>query len=236
MNFKNIIYTVIIDDYDYLKNPSVVTEGWKYICFTNNAKLRSDIWDIRVIEKDKHLDSTKNSRKIKIQYHHYLKEKYDLSIFIDGKIGINGNLNDFLEKEVEDLNNKEIDMFLPKHPVRNCIYQEIEKCKEIKKENKMICNLLKRFYKKEKYPENIGLNNTCLLVRRYPNKDMIQLMDDWWTMVERWSRRDQLSLSYVLWKNKGLIEKAELDNRLIHGSKGNYFSLHGHQKRWFFIE
>jgi rRNA-processing protein FCF1 len=234
---ENIIYTVIINGYDELRDPSVVTKGWKYICFTNDANLKSDIWDIRVVEVDKNLDSTKNSRKIKIQYHHYLKEKYDWSIFIDGKVGIKCDLNDFLEKGVEDLNDKEIDMFLPKHPDRNCIYQEIDKCKKIKKENKIICNFLKRFYKKEKYPENIGLNDTCLLIRRYPNDNMIKFMDDWWAMVERWSRRDQFSFNYVLWKYKGLIKISKINSDIdyANGSMGNYFTLHHHKRRWFFI-
>ena len=96
----------------------------------------------------------------------------------------------------------------------------------------MICNFLKRFYEKEKYPKNIGLHDICILVRRYPNDNMIQLMDDWWTMVERWSRRDQFSFSYVLWKNKGSIKISEIDYDFLRVSKDNCFALYHHEKRW----
>jgi len=234
---KNIIYTAIIDGYDELIEPSVVTKGWKYICFTNDPNLKSNIWDIRVVEMDKYLIPTKNNRKIKIQYYRYLKEKYDLSIYIDGKIGINCNLNDFLEKNVDGLNNKNIDIFLPKHFYRDCIYQEIDMCKKIKKENKMICYFLKKFYKKENYPENIGLHDNCLLIRRYPNNNMIQFMDKWWDMIERWSRRDQLSFGYILWKNKDLIKISTIDIDVNYNYQDghfmdNYFTVHSHKKRW----
>ena len=48
---KNCIYTAIIGDYDNLYTPKIVTEGWDYICFTDNKKLKSDFWTIKYVPK-----------------------------------------------------------------------------------------------------------------------------------------------------------------------------------------
>jgi len=45
--YKGICYTVLSGDYDNLKNPKVVTPGWKYVCFTDQDNVKSDIWEIR---------------------------------------------------------------------------------------------------------------------------------------------------------------------------------------------
>ena len=34
---RKVAYTYIIGNYDSLKEPSVITEGWDYICFTDDS-------------------------------------------------------------------------------------------------------------------------------------------------------------------------------------------------------
>ena len=40
-------------------------------------------------------------------------------------------------------------------------------------------------------------------------------MDDWWEMIAKFSERDQLSFSYVLWKNNIRVEDISIDNARI---------------------
>lgn len=44
--YKGVCYTVISGPYDTLKEPVIETDGWKYICFTDQ-ELVSDIWEFR---------------------------------------------------------------------------------------------------------------------------------------------------------------------------------------------
>ena len=77
---KLVIYTVIIDGYDTLKEPEFLDENCDYVCFTNDKKLTSEIWQIRLIEET-HLDNTRLQRMYKILPHRFLSE-YEYSIYI----------------------------------------------------------------------------------------------------------------------------------------------------------
>ena len=42
---------------------------------------------------------------------------------------------------------------------------------------------------------------TNVLLRKHNTAECINLMNHWWEWIEKNSKRDQLSLTYVLWKN-----------------------------------
>ena len=41
-----------------------------------------------------------------------------------------------------------------------------------------------------------------VIFRQNNDKEVIRIMEDWWYMVNNYSKRDQLSLMYVFWQNK----------------------------------
>ena len=94
---KIVVYTVIMGDYDYLKNPEYIMENCDYICFTNNPNLKSDIWQIRY-DADTQLDNTKWQRRHKVMVHEYLPE-YDWSVYIDGNVRIIGDFRKYIREE-----------------------------------------------------------------------------------------------------------------------------------------
>ncbi len=49
-------------------------------------------------------------------------------------------------------------------------------------------------------------------------------MDEWWYYIENYSKRDQLSLSYVLWKNQVKIEDISIPNARIDDKNFKVFS------------
>ncbi len=55
--------------------------------------------------------------------------------------------------------------------------------------------------RKDGFPSNYGLFENNIIFREHHDRDVIKIMNDWWRWVENYSRRDQLSLTYVLWKN-----------------------------------
>ena len=44
---KKIVYTAIMGEYDNLLDPAVINQDVDYVCFTNNKRLKSDIWNHR---------------------------------------------------------------------------------------------------------------------------------------------------------------------------------------------
>ena len=40
------------------------------------------------------------------------------------------------------------------------------------------------------------------MIRRHNVQEVINLMNDWWEIISKESKRDQLSFNYLVWKNK----------------------------------
>ena len=197
---KKVVYTCITGDYDSLIELQYISEGFDYICFTDNMSLKSETWEIRPLPKEtEELSQVKKQRYVKINPHKLLKE-YDLSIWVDGCVTLKSDLNELLDETLKE----DCSIYVPKHPSRNCIYAEsiaVVKMKKDKKEN--VDPQIER-YKQEEFPKNYGLLQSNILIRKHNNEDCIKLMEEWFNEVKNGSHRDQLSFNYVSWKNKDI--------------------------------
>ena len=195
---KKVVYTCISGNYDTLIEPEFVTEGYDYICFTDQP-FTSNTWEIRPIPSELNgLTAVKKQRNIKINAHKYLSD-YEFSVWVDANTRLTGNINDFVSKNC----NKELAvLYVGKHPQRDCIYKEGDVCVKLKKDTKENIEKQLNVYKKEGFPEHYGLPQTCILLRYHNEESCKKLMETWWEQVKDYSHRDQLSFNYALWKNQ----------------------------------
>ena len=227
---KKVIYTCITGDYDPIVDPSYIAEGFKYICFTDAPNPTSPVWEFRPIPEElKHLSKVKQQRCIKICPHKYLPE-FETSIWIDGNVDVLGDINIFLKEECSD---KSKTVFIPTHPQRDCIYTEATKCIELKKDTANNINPQTAQYRKEGFPQQQGLVQTGIIIRRHNDPYCIELMEAWEKELIEHSHRDQLSFNYVLWKlgDKGF---KYLDKNLFNSKYFKWYSGHnrnGYQHR-----
>ena len=210
---KKVIYTSIFGSEYHLHDPEVKQKSnWNYICFTDNPNYKSDFWCVVLVPKM--YDGARDSKKPKILPHRYLQD-YDISVWIDGDVKITGNIDELVDKY---LNDKDYAVFNHEFcglsttgnlNVRKCIYDEAKFIKWLgdnhpkkhyKDDLNVINNQVER-YRKEGYPVNNGQARNTILIRRHNNKHIIKTMEDWWTEVKYGSKRDQLSFPYVAWKN-----------------------------------
>ena len=220
---RNCIYFPLMGDYDPIKEPTVITPGWDYICFTNNPDLKSKHWQIRLVENPEGMSDSRFSRSFFALGHRYLGE-YDITISTGAQMQPTCDLDIFLEKFLPG----EEDMAMPRHPCRTCIYQEAEKCKSSKKDDPKIIDKQMDFYRKEGMPENEGLIATGIVIRK--NRGNIAAHGElWWEQIKRWSFRDQLSFNYILWKYN--LVKIHYFSYDIVRNKGGYFKKHPHKGR-----
>ena len=194
---KKVVYTVITGGYDNIPVHKYVAKDWDYILFTDNKDLikqgKYEHWTIKSLPFDG-LDNVRNSRYPKINAHIVLQE-YDYSLYFDANIIVNNkNIFDL----AEDLISKDVLIALPNHFERNCIYDEAEIVKELKIDFPYIVDKEIRFLKNEKYPEHNGLTENNIIFRQH-NK-IKPALDLWWYMVKKYSKRDQLSFMYAIWK------------------------------------
>ena len=196
---KIVVYTCITGGYDNLMKPSVVTPGVDYVCFTDNKDLRSDIWKIRPMPEElSGYSKVKQQRAVKILPHRYLKE-YDISVWVDANVDLRGNLKEYLKSF--DFNKYSV--FIPEHPARKCIYKEKVECVRIKKitgDGIALADKQMQRYKDEKFPENYGLVQSNIVIRKHNTDYSRRLMELWWSELKDFSHRDQLSFNYALWK------------------------------------
>lgn len=197
---KIVVYTCITGGYDGLIEPTVITPGVDYICFTDDATLKSKNWKIRPLpEEIAGLSKVKQQRAVKMLPHKYLSD-YSVSVYVDGSVVIRGNIKEFLS--TLDLNTYSV--FISEHPQRKCIYAEKKACIAVRKltkpEDIKIAEEQMQRYKKEGFPENFGLVQANIIVRRHNDEYCKQLMEAWWAEFKENAPRDQLSFNYVLWK------------------------------------
>ena len=185
---KKVIYTVIFGDYDNLKEPTIISDGWDYICFTNQP-LKSDVWKIVQVKTDKpnHIIA----REISIYPYDYL-EGYDIAMSVGGQVGVKSDLNNYL-LDLECLN-------LLSHPDRQCIYQELMQIALREKDSWQ--NVIKsaEYFHKEKMPQNNGLYATGIMGRDLHNSKVKGFCKIWLLELNRFCFRDQVSLAYCIWK------------------------------------
>ena len=178
-----VIYTAIMGEYDSLKPPLVITPGWRYICYTNNHNIKSDIWEVVYYN----LEIIKQIRRLKI----IVPFEYNLSIWVDASIEINCDLDEFVKEYHQGY------FTLMKHPVRGCVYEEADACSQRRKDNVDVIQNQINKYKQLRYPHNNGMVATGLLIRNHC-QEVVQFCEKWWNEVNVHSRRDQLSFNFTV--------------------------------------
>lgn len=192
---NGVIYTCLIGNYDFLKHFPVIEENWDYVCFTD-LNIKSDTqWKIKPLVFDK-LDSARNYRWHKT-HPHILFPEYKQSLFIDANIWIKSHwIFDQIKKHSKS------NIILAKHFKNNSLYQEYKDCLKVKKDDPKIMAKQIEIIKSNGFPKNTGFSEANIIYRKHNQLEIKKTMEDWWWWIENYSKRDQLSLHYVLWKNK----------------------------------
>lgn len=194
MESSGVVYTAITNNYDFLHDPKYVSENLDYVCFYDQSTQKTDIWNTVKLSRSSS-EPRKVNRKIKILPHEFL-EGYDYSIYLDGNIVQNCDLDILADKYL-----REHLIACPRHVHRSCLYEEAKECLSRKKSsaNKIVSQILK--YKQEGYPQKNGLSTNSIIFRRHNHPKVIKVMQEWWREIENHSIRDQISFNYVMWKS-----------------------------------
>ena len=194
-----VIYTCITGGYDKLKNHAYTNPNWDYVCFSDDPGIKNTnnlSWQIKPLAFDK-LDDVRNQRWHKL-HPHLLFQEYEKSIWIDANVNV--LKKDFFNDINKAISEKRI-MSIALHPERDCLYDELFACIEIGKDNEIVMKKQVDLIQKDGFPKKQGLFETNIIFRQHNNKEIVKIMEDWWGWIANYSRRDQLSLTYILWKH-----------------------------------
>jgi hypothetical protein len=191
---KLIVYTALFtDDIKQVHGllPEYNVAGVEFICFTNTPYLKSNTWDIRVVDLED--SARKTARKYKTLPHKYLPD-YDAWIWMDNSCIFKYHPRDLFEYYMSNH-----DMCVHEHCDRRNIAEEARIIIERNLDDpEVVKNQISKYTNQGYEPDS--LYETGILMRRNTN-EMIKFNEQWWHEISNNSIRDQLSFPYVLWEN-----------------------------------
>ncbi|RKY06216.1 MAG: hypothetical protein DRP56_07820, partial [Planctomycetota bacterium] len=217
-----VAFSAMIGNYDRIIHPEHIVDEWDYVFFSDVELQGEHIFEVR--KPDYYADEpARMARFIKTHPHLYFKD-YDCAVWIDSSILICGP---HLEQAVNQcIENGTLLMGNP-HPHRSCVFDELAQCISRGKDDPAIMEQQVLRYKKEGFSPEFGMLETGILIRKH-NDDRVRVFNEiWWNEIEKGSRRDQLSVMYVLWKTK-LPYKFLPDMRDIRDRENKDYQLFPH--------
>jgi len=187
----NVIFTANIGKVNVVPTNQHDSPGFIFILFTDDPTAKSNLWNVRYV-KPKFHDPRRNARMYKWLIHRFVNAEY--SLWIDSNLIIHIDINRLIKKYLKDA-----DIAIHRHGVRNCIYEEANVCSQKKLDYIKIIKSQMMRYKNDNYPENNGLWETKVVLRRHTKK-IKKLNEAVWTEICNGSVRDQLCFNYVAWK------------------------------------
>lgn len=186
----------MVGGYDEIMQPKVVDDRFDHILFSNDIKEdRVGVWQIRPIPYHND-DNTRICRYVKTHPEDLLPE-YDFSIWVDSNIQI---VSSYVYDHAIDLYQQGTLLSSMCHPIRDCIYDEAFEVMFLCFEQEKIVVEWCRRLRKENYPEHNGLHETGVMFRKHNTSLVRETNVMWWDCIEKYSKRDQLSFNYALWK------------------------------------
>ena len=230
---KKLFFTVITGNYDALRQPCVVSDGWEYVCFTDKAASgRHGVWQM-VDVRDKlsrfPRDPKKRAAMISIRYFDFVDSAYDIVASADANLKLNPGIDEFC-REHFDLSLH--DLALCKHGDRDCAYEEAEECKRLGYDRAGIIDRQMNTYRREGYPEHHGLGMTGIMIRNGHSESLREFCRVWASQVIAHSKRVQLSLNYALWRSGCQVRLSNIDwNRTFIDRKEIEILMHSQSLR-----
>lgn len=229
-NKRIAFFTFITKDYDELHQPLVIDENVDYFVISDNRINDLGVYrwiDVKAVVPDTIRGSFMQNRYCKMHGAEIFKD-YDYSIYLDGSLQIAGDIISYLEQ----VGKTGIALYL--NETCTCIYETAILITLVGRCDFELARRQMNFYATEGMPLDYGLLCGGYIFRDNRNDLGNELMNLWWEEYQKWPTRDQLCLTYVMWKmglkleNIGIINNGQ--NRLEDKNINNH--PHCYMKRY----
>ncbi|MBR2990054.1 MAG: hypothetical protein IKF51_01165 [Solobacterium sp.] len=191
------VYTACFGGYDRINAPVIHPDNIDYWLITDTPGMSEGWQEINGTERvpEAYRDDPVLANRWCKMHPQELFPEYDCSVYLDSNIlvvsdltAMTGALTDFPAA-----------MFL--HKNRNCVYDEIRACILKGKDKEESLREHEALLKEHGVPEQYGLLEAPIIVRRHNDPRCIRLMDLWWSSFLNGCRRDQVSLIDALYQS-----------------------------------
>lgn len=198
---KMAFYSCFTGGYDTPPRLTYFDKDCDYILFVDNPEAYDKnkyIWEFRPLQYDAS-DNVRNARYHKIMVHKVLQE-YTETVWMDSNIDFVSTL---FSQDLQKVRDAHISFAISAHPDRDCLFAEAKMCQEMGKDKPELIEAECDYIRSQGFPEHYGLYETNIMYRNMSDTTLPGIMEIWWQIVHDFSRRDQLSLMFAVWKNKG---------------------------------
>ncbi|ARF10005.1 protein of unknown function DUF616 [Indivirus ILV1] len=218
---KVAVVSANFGNYDSVKEQSNIKEkelfDWYY--FTDNLNIISNTYKIITTRYHNHTYNMNVlfGKYYKLQSHKIdILSNYDYIIWMDASIQI---LNPNFVNDILDFLKNKPNLVMFAHEARTKIKDEVTVLNKISKFRGLNFNQQLKTYYDDGFKDDYGLYSSGFFIRKNNDDGINKLYDDWWNEVTTQTYRDQVSLSYVLWKNNIrpdiIIKQNIFKNKLI---------------------
>lgn len=185
------IYTAVAQGYDAPKVPEYLDPRFTYLFFTDGPAPDTEVYQLRPIPY-LHWEPTRTARYVKTHPHTMLDE-YHIAIWVDASIMILGDIYPL----VEDFLASGRPVAAVPHPQRSSIYEELNACIEFGTDDEEVMHEQLAEYRSEGFDhDDLIESNLMMFDLRVPR--VKSFLNAWWAQIDRYSKRDQLSVNYAL--------------------------------------
>ena len=191
-NNRLVVYTSLFGSYDDLFVPAPEQASiCDFVVFTDQPNIPPP-WRRGPLSYTSP-NYTRQSRFYKLLPHR-LFPQHEWSLYLDANIDFRMKPVEFFER-YRDLG---ADFFLFRHPTRANILEELGACIGQRKDDAELMVRQVAQYLQSGFKQTFPLSENNVLLRRHNDPDLADLSEAWWSELKAKSRRDQLSLSYVV--------------------------------------
>jgi hypothetical protein len=219
--YDAVVYAAIFGGYDELK-PARYRDV-PHVCFTDEVQ-GAEGWDEIVVDTP-FIDHKYNSAMYFALAHQWFPD-VEYSIYHGG----HNRLTAHPDELIDILGVADVATF--KHPCRDCVYEEAKAVRLLGKANPRKIREQVASYRRRGYPEHNGLVATALVVRRHA--EWTQMFNErLWSLMCRYTPRDQLTFDYVLWEQRAHMSWTPIPGGAHPGGilgNNNYLERFGHKR------
>lgn len=193
-----VFYTCVTGAYDAWRGLDQPAADAGHVYFSDSLPPGAkDGWEIRPIPDFARQRNGKDTSRFIKMHPHLLFPEHSASVYIDGNIcpmpAASVHCQEIAAKHV---------LSAYRHPFRDCVFDEALECERLG--FVYVGKIARRLamYSSAGFPAHAGLHGCSVLIRRHHDPQLVRLMDLWWREYRSGVTRDQISLPYLLWREK----------------------------------
>ncbi len=199
LNDRVAVYTVVFGNVDNILEPYCSPDNIDYYLITDqDIDLSKSKWnkvDISSFEDElKNMTNVQKNRFFKMKPYIVFPE-YKYSIYIDGNIQVITDLTEYINRI-----SSKCGLAAHFHSSRDCVYEESKAIIFAKKETKENMQMHLKHLEENGFPKHYGMLE-CNVLARVHNDFCKKIMEEWFSEFMSYSKRDQISLPFVLYNN-----------------------------------